>query len=363
MRFVHYYPRALSDPSGVTAALWSWAAALARDGHHVLVLHAGGPRRVSLPEPMPGGLTEMAIPHRGRGRTTWRPVHLELYVRPDDVVVLHEGWVLSNLVAARAARRAGARYLVVPHGAYEPGVQARLKPLVAVRKRIERQLLEGALAVHVFFGSEIPTILGLAPGARCIVAPTGFEILDRRWVGGGDYLAWLGRYDPVHKGLDLLLQAMASLPVDARPRLVMRGYDFHRGYQEVRRSVTALGLEAWVDAGNAVYGPDKIAFMARASGYVHPSRWESHSIALLESLALGVPTLASATMHIAPELAEAGAAIVVPPTAAGMAAGIPRLAAAGPDLGQKGRAFVAARFTWERALAEFKDGLDRLTDD
>ncbi len=359
MRFVHYYPRAISDLSGVTAALWSWAAALARVGHDVVVLHAGGTRRVE--PPVTPGLSEIAIAHAGHGRTTWAPIALERYLRPDDVVVLHEGWVLSNLVAARAASRAGVRYVIVPHGAYEPGVRRRLKPIVLVRAGLERQVLERAFAVHVFFDSEVDTIRRLAPRARCMVAPTGFDVPNARWSGDGDYLAWLGRYDLTHKGVDLLLAALATLPAAARPHVVLRGYDFRRGLREARGLVAGLDLAPWVTAAGEVSGADKVAFLTKARGYVHPSRWESHSIALLESLALGVPTLASSTMHIAPELMRARAAIVVQPVVPEIAAGFARLSAAGPALGQRGRDFIAERFSWERALAQFAEGLDRLS--
>ena len=66
MRFVSYYPRAISDASGVTEALWGWAAALVDAGHEVLVLHAGGAAPLAGPAPRPAG-------PRRRGHSASRP--------------------------------------------------------------------------------------------------------------------------------------------------------------------------------------------------------------------------------------------------------------------------------------------------
>ena len=55
------------------------------------------------------------------------------------------------------------------------------------------------------------------------------------WDGGsGGYVLWLGRFDPEHKGLDLLLQALALLPSRERPTLRIHGPDWRGRKQKVR---------------------------------------------------------------------------------------------------------------------------------
>lgn len=360
MRLVNYYPRAVSDRSGVTEALWSWAAALVDAGQEVVVLHAGGPRHSPDPRHERPTLRDEAIPHRGGGRATHRPVDIGRHLRPDDVLILHEGWVRSNLVAARAARRVGCPYIVVPHGVYEPGIRRMLKPPRRLRQLLERRLLERAAAVHVFFDSEIALVQSLAPNLRAaIVAPHGFEPGHDRWSGGGGYLAWIGRYDPPHKGLDILLRAMALLSPVERPRLELRGPDYNGGYQVTRELIDQLDLGAWVTADEPVLGADKIEFLRRSDGYVMPSRWDSHPIALIENLGLGVPCLVSSAIHLAGPLAAADAALLAPPTDAGFADGLRRLASADPLVGERGRLFLEA-FAWPTVTARFLAGLAAL---
>jgi glycosyltransferase involved in cell wall biosynthesis len=363
MRFVSYYPRAVSDASGVTEALWGWAAALVDAGHEVTVLHAGGERRSPDASHIRPGLLDREIPHRGSGRTTHRPVGLDRHLRPSDVLVLHEGWVMSNIVAARAARRVGAPYVVVPHGVLEPGIRAMLKPPRRLRSLVERSVLEHAAAIHTFFESEGPLVRAIAPRTPpLIVAPIGFDVGEERWVGGGGYLAWIGRYDPTHKGLDVLIDAVALLEPGERPVVELRGPDFNGGFARTRDQIARLGLEQWVHAEGPVRGDEKAEFLRQSDGYLMPSRWEGYGIALVENLAMGAPCLVSDAIHLAGPLAAANAAVLAPPTAEGLAAGLRRLAAADPAvLGDKGRSFVRATFGWPEVTAAFIAGVEQAT--
>jgi glycosyltransferase involved in cell wall biosynthesis len=364
VRIVHYYPTARVD-SGVTIALWAWARAVAAAGLEVAVLHGGenAPADVRLDEGIGvsvDGIHEQVVPHRGHGRLTARPIGLGRWLRPGDVLVLHEGWVVSNQVAAAAARRAHVPYLVMPHGVYESAWRTYLKQPVWVRERVERYLLDRAFAVHVFFASEMPDIAHLAPGASFMTAPTGFSVPAERWQGGGGYLSWVGRYDPVHKGLDVLMDAMALLSPEHRPLLRLHGYDFRGGRAILERRIAELGLGDRVEVGGVISGADKAEFLSRADGYVHPSRWESYGIALLENLALGVPCLASSTIHLAADLRRDDAAILATPDPRGIADGLVALAAAPPDLGVRGRALVERRFAWSAIIPEFLASLEEL---
>ena len=137
-RIVHYYPDATGN-SGVTHALWSWARAQAAWGAEVCVLHAPFSQPTTTAsfvskERCPG-LTDESVPHRGRHRMARWPVGLDRYLGRNDLLVLHEGWVPSNFVAAGAARRARVPYIVMPHGGGNvPYQAARYRALAIMNK-------------------------------------------------------------------------------------------------------------------------------------------------------------------------------------------------------------------------------------
>jgi glycosyltransferase involved in cell wall biosynthesis len=268
---------------------------------------------------------------------------------------------MSNVVAARAARQAGCPYVLVPHGVYEPGIRRMLKPPQRLRAIVERGVVEHAAAIHVFFESEGPYLRALAPNAPpLIIAPIGFTVGGERWTGGGGYLAWIGRYDPTHKGLDVLLDAVARLDPGERPILELRGPDFNGGYARVRDQIARLALGEWVHAEGPVAGPEKAAFLARSDGFLMPSRWEGYGIALVENLAIGAPCLVSDVIHIARPIAAADAAILAPPTVPGLVDGLRALAVANHEaLGARARAFVTAAFAWPEVADTFVAGIER----
>jgi glycosyltransferase involved in cell wall biosynthesis len=362
-RLVHYYPGALGN-SGVTFALWAWARAQATAGFEVTVLHGGMDTNRGVPEfvsksPIPG-LTVQHVPHRGNHRVTRHPVGLARYLGRRDLLILHEGWVTNNIVAARAARRLGVPYIVMPHGVYDPAWTPYLKGPRAIRDPLERRVLEGANAVHVFFESEMAGVVRVAPAASFLTVPIGFDVPHTHWTGGGDYLSWLGRIDPVHKGLDILVGGMALLPPAVRPSLRIHGYDYQGGLSRLQSLVADRGLGHWVRFGGALAGAEKLVFLQEAMGYVHPSRWDSNPVALVENLALGVPSLVSNSIHMAGALAPSSAAVLVPPTEEAIAQGLLRLTAERDELSAKGRAFVAETFAWNVVIPRFLSELERL---
>jgi glycosyltransferase involved in cell wall biosynthesis len=266
--------------------------------------------------------------------------------------------VNSNYFAAAVARSRRVPVIVFPQGVYEPAIRRGLKG-ERVRRFAERAVLQSALAVHLSFESEIPLARALFDGVSTLVAPTGAVVPTAHWTGGAGYVAWFGRYEPRHKGLDYLLCAIHGLPPGSRPQVILRGYDFLGGKGRIVSMVRDLGLAKWVDVGPRIDGAEKTAFLQGADLYVHPSRWESHSVALIEALALGVPTVVSDRLRAASILRSYGAASVVPLTSRDMSRAI---VASSNDrqLGRSGRKFVETYLSWPRVVAGFLHQLNAL---
>lgn len=294
VRVIHYY-RDLVRPSGVTTAINGWQKALIKSGVESIALHSGKAEEWDLPS--------VEIPHLGRGRQFSMP-RIRGYLSKGDVLVLHEGWVLSNLAAALQAKILGVPYVVVPHGVYEPQVMRHLKFPFVLRKILEKIMLRNALAAHVFYDSEAGALRKLSRDISIFSVPTGLEASGTVWAGGGAYLAWFGRYSVEHKGLDRLLASYALVPPSKRLPLRLRGIDYQGGKSNVKRLVVSLGLEKWVSVGGPVSGVEKIEFLRDCEGFIFPSRWESQGIALLEAVSMGVPCLVSDSIHITASLVE-----------------------------------------------------------
>jgi glycosyltransferase involved in cell wall biosynthesis len=304
-RVLHYYARYLQHPSGVTDSINHWAAATELAGYETWIIAA---------KPSPGAHNEfqsnrvLQVWHLGRGRSSWIPFGLFRRLRRGDVLVIHEGWVLSNLVAALFAKLRAIPLVVVPHGVYEGQVARGQQDLFGLRHRVERWVLRQAALVHVFYSEERKTIRAFEDRIRgWITVPNGAPPAESvgAWRGGGGYYLWIGRFDIRHKGLDNLVRFWSKLPGE-RPQLVLAGPDFLGGRDTLGAMIQGFGLQESVVLRGRVTGDEKRLLLSECRAYIHPSRWESCSITLLEMLAAGVPSLVSDTIYAASEMAGAG---------------------------------------------------------
>jgi glycosyltransferase involved in cell wall biosynthesis len=170
-----------------------------------------------------------------------------------------------------------------------------------------------------------------------------------------------------HKNLARLLGALARIPVQRRPLLVMPGY--RTPYeQELRARASALDLGGdvaflgWIDASELE------GLYAAASCFVFPSLYEGFGLPVLEAMARGVPVACSGRGAL-DEIAGDAALRFDPESEAEIAGALERLLsdpAEAERLRQAGYA-QARRFTWtatargtlasyERALSDTDAG-------
>jgi glycosyltransferase involved in cell wall biosynthesis len=345
MRIVRYYPRALVGDGGMTGAVRAWSAALVRAGASVTVAFERGAH----PPHSNDDVKWAPVSHKGRGSVKV-PIGLERVLQDADLLVLHSGWTLHNIRAAAVARRMGVPYLLEPRGAYDPHIVRRkwlLKKLWWVA--LERELVSRARAIHVFFESERAHLTALGYQGEVIVASNGAtQPNGTRWDGGtGGYILWLGRFDPQHKGLDLLLHGLWLLPADERPMLRIQGPDWRGKKGRVRRMVSRMGLDRWVTVGEAAYGGEKRTLLSRARGFVYPSRWDACPNSVLEAVSIGLPTLVT-PYPLGQYLAGRQGAVLAEPTPEGLAAGLGRLVApTSSETGRVGSRLVAEELSWD----------------
>jgi glycosyltransferase involved in cell wall biosynthesis len=181
------------------------------------------------------------------------------------------------------------------------------------------------------------------------VAPNGVDAPEPPlWTGGaGGYLLWLGRYDPEHKGLDLLVRALALLDPAERPRLRLHGSDWRGGKAVLERLVTELGLAPWVAIGAGVYGAEKRGILIAADGFIYPSRWEGFGDSVLEAVSLGMPALCT-PYPLGMHLARRGGAILAEATPEALKSGLEVFGdrARAAAIGTTGAEIARTDFAW-----------------
>ncbi|WP_241988464.1 glycosyltransferase [Cryobacterium sp. TMT1-3] len=230
-------------------------------------------------------------------------------LEPCDIVHSHH-W-FSGMAALPVARRWG-----VPHVQSFHSIAADDSTPLSAGERAEspgRMLGEAWLAresdlLVAISAAEAATITGRLGGAAertAIVLPgvdntafspagpsSGTPAADDR-----GYLLVAARLQPL-KGLDLAIAALAGVPADLRPNLVIAGAasaDYDGYVTELRETAERLGLGAQL----RLVGPRSRNDLARlfrdASLVLVPSHSETYGLVALEGAASGVPVIAAAS--------------------------------------------------------------------
>jgi glycosyltransferase involved in cell wall biosynthesis len=294
-------------------------------------------------------------------------------VRDAGFLHLHGTWDPLLLALARSARALSVPYVVCPHGTLAPKFlsQKSVKKRIAMHLGV-RAMLEHAAFLHVLNERERDDVglLGLAPPLEivgngidlrdCAALPARGALRGRLGIGDAPMALFLSRLHP-EKGLDLLVPAFKCVVARVPgAQLVIAGPDY--GAQATtERLVTDLGLRGSVHLTGPLFGASKWEALVDADAFVLPSRYEGFSVAVLEAMACGLPTVITTTCHF-PEAARAGAALETACSADDIAAALGTLLAdlpAARAMGQRGATLVRERYTWTEVARRLESLYER----
>lgn len=156
----------------------------------------------------------------------------------------------------------------------------------------------------------------LDPGL-IVVIPNGVVIpppRQRRSSSGRIRFGTLGTVKPI-KGTDLLVEAFERLPLDLDAELDIGGLTDRPWAQELIARATASSSRI----SFAGYQADNYGFLSGLDVFVLPSRSEGMSNALLEAMAVGLPSIVTNVGSNAAIVGQGTAGIVCPPDVASLA--------------------------------------------
>lgn len=196
-------------------------------------------------------------------------------------LVLRESSVLSHSIRLEHPRSRRA-WMIAARAAY-----GRADGVIALTEEASADL-QGAFGIRPERIHLLPNPLDIT-GLRARTSSSELQRRDcfssppRRWVS-------VGRLD-VTKGYDVLMEALAAIPPEARSGL---RWDIH-GDGPIRSGLESLASR--LGLGDIVtfrgYSDVVVPVLLEADLFVMPSRHEGMPSSLLEALALGVPVLAS----------------------------------------------------------------------
>lgn len=302
--------------------------------------------------------------HRGFGYS--RQLSRALLASSVDIVHQHGLWLYPSIVTSRWGIRSRRPVVISTQGMLEPWAlsNSRLKKQLA-SAFFERRNLNGAACLHCS-EAEVEGIRRFGLKNPIAVLPNGTDLptwthdLPRpSWLpcDGRRTLLFLGRLHP-KKGIRETLDAWArvkalSLGVARQWRLVIAGWDDGGHAEALISHSRALGLDGDVIFSGPLYGAEKNSAMAHADAFILASHSEGLPMAVLEAWSHALPVFMTRECNLS-EGFTVGAAIEVTTDPVELSSTLMRsLCAADMALiGERGKALVVRRFTWEAIVRE-----------
>ena len=193
-------------------------------------------------------------------------------------------------------------------------------------------------------------VVHLGLGRRARAEPEPFS------AGGRRVLMTAAAKRP-HKNLAALLDALALLPAEGRPLLVLPGYPTPHE-EELKARAAALGIEGDVRFLGWVGDGQMEGLYAAADAFVFPSLSEGFGLPVLEAMASGTPVVAADRAAL-PEVAGGAAVLFDPDDPEGAAEALVGVVSDGglaASLRARGLE-RAAGFTWRRAAEQVDEAI------
>jgi len=286
-----------------------------------------------------------------------------------DGVHIHGLWEQSTLVAANAARELKIPHIISAHGMLEPWAlnNKRIKKLIYSRL-FERDNIERATCLHALSRTEAKQYREFGGRAPIAIIPNGVEIPETHepepfvelfpHLRGKRIVLFLGRLHP-KKGLDLLIETWRDLSIHyPQAHLVLAGPDCEGTQVRLEQFVTGNCLTETVTFAGMLRDSMKWSALAAAEAFVLPSFSEGLSVSVLEAMGMGVPVIVTKACNM-PEAEEQHAGWQIETTAHELRSALHALLAncvcRNREIGARGAALVASRYTWDRVACKMAE--------
>jgi glycosyltransferase involved in cell wall biosynthesis len=316
-----------------------------------------------------------------RGLRGWSPALSRrlraLAERDADIVHNHGLWMFPNYYARKAAAAGRIPLVLSPRGMLDEWSLRRSRVRKALAWRlVERNNLAAAALFHATSTTEAQAIRAARMTQPIAVIPNGVDLpapgeiaprerLESRFAGlrGKHWLLFLSRLHP-KKGVAELLRAWHALRGRwAEWHLVVAGPDTQGHGKAMRRLAADLGLAERATFVGMLAGEEKACALAHAELFVLPTHAENFGVVVAEALAHGTPVITTSAAPWA-ELREARCGWWIEDREDALCSALEAALLLSPEereaMGERGRALVAARYSWDRAGREMRAAYDWL---
>ncbi len=253
------------------------------------------------------GIAHQFTYHKG-----FRVADLPAPFNAPDMVLFHDLYRPPYIAVAKELRARGIPYILIPHGSMTRKAQNKKW----LKKRLGNlaffsDFIRHAEAVQCLSRAEKDaTVLG----RQHFIVSNGVSMPQEKKISFRKdelHMIFIGRLDIYYKGLDMLIEAVASIADFLREHhvsIALHGPDRDGAGDILRGLIQKYQVADIVLLKSAVLGEEKAQVLLDADVFIQTSRSEGMPMGVLEALSYGLPCLLTRGTSIGKEASEAGAA-------------------------------------------------------
>lgn len=279
-------------------------------------------------------------------------------VKDIDIVHFHGVWNNYNIIAGKYLNKINKPYIITAHCGYSVDrlKQSNYWAKLLYHHLFQKRFYEKAAGIHALSREETTDILRYCQNKNIFVVPNGIdmELFNHAYSPKSNNkikIGYLGRLS-VEKNIDGLINSIALLPQNIKENIELSLIGpldkFSVRYQHL---VKKLELSDIIKFVGPIYGEQKFEYLEEMDFYIHPAHSDVISIAVIEVLAIGLPSVLTRTSHLS-YYYDNDTFIMVEPTSYDLCRGILEMIdrkESWNSMSVNARALASSTFNWEKS--------------
>lgn len=223
-----------------------------------------------------------------------------------EIIILHSFYYAEYNSVVKSIVKRNIPYLIEPHGSFGKNAmkKGKLKKIIANNTIFRKQIKKAKGFVFLNTNEMNDSVYR---SQYDIVIPNGIDIRDISYgvkeIKEHNFY-FIGRYDIVHKGLDILLDALSLLDNEhCHMKVVFWGKGSEQDTKYIKDKIKGF-THITVQCNEPLYGKDKEETLEQIGPMLLTSRYEGLPMTILEAWSYGNPCIVTPGTNMSEEIVE-----------------------------------------------------------
>jgi len=242
-------------------------------------------------------------------------------------VIFHSTYIIEHVKIARMLKINKIPYVIVPRGGFSKGA----KHIKKWKKK-----LGDVLIFKKYFNSpnsfqfltKVEKDESVYRTDHDFILPNGInnpKIKKTDSIGSNINIIFIGRLDIYHKGLDLLVDAVALIKNKLEVENVsidLYGPDVRNSKKKLTQLIASNKIDNIIKINDSIFSEEKTKVLCNADIFIQTSRFEGLPMGILEALSVGLPCILTPGTNLSKEVKDYFAGIEVMPDSKSISIGM-----------------------------------------